>query len=234
MQNIHLSKSFLTEIERKLEQLHDSTQVSEVNINFRMILTSAPCDYIPINILMNCVKLTNEPARGIKNQIVRYWSQQTSDHLLPHHIVGYQQNRILFTLSVFHAVLIERRKFGPVGFQEVYNFNESDLDQSFFQVKNLINYYDSVPWETIHYLVGTIVYGGRITDYWDFRVLKYTLERFLSHEKTQLGSTFQGIEGFSVSDCTDIHELQEKFQTMQIDDYNPDLFGINPTAPSLH
>ncbi len=42
---------------------------------------------------------------------------------------------------MFHSVLIERKKYGSIGFSEVYNFNDSDLDTSLIMVKNLLELY---------------------------------------------------------------------------------------------
>jgi dynein heavy chain, axonemal len=230
LQNINLSVSFLTEIEKHIEILNDVSHLAEVNINFRMILTTSPCDYLPINILLNSQKLTNEPAMGIKSHINRFWGSQNSDIFSFDEHIGRLQNRILVSLSFFHAILIERRKFGAVGFAETYNFNDSDLDQSFTIVKNLISYYDFAPWESIRYLVGRIVYGGRITDFWDFRVLQYTLDRFLTEEKTKEGSSITGIDGFVLPECEDLEQLISTTTKMEIDDLNHELFGINELA----
>ncbi len=37
-----------------------------------------------------------------------------------------------------------------------------------------------IPWESIHFLIGTITYGGRVTDNNDLRLLISTMKRFLS------------------------------------------------------
>ena len=47
---------------------------------------------------------------------------------------------ILFSLVYFHAVLIERRKFGPQGWNRPYPFNTGDLTIS---VNVLYNYLEA-------------------------------------------------------------------------------------------
>ena len=40
-------------------------------------------------------------------------------------------SRLTFALSLFHATIIERCKFGPIGFTQVYLFNDSDIKTAF-------------------------------------------------------------------------------------------------------
>jgi len=74
LQNCHLARSFMPVIEKKLELLNSPDFSSEVNVNFRMFLTSAPVDYLPHTIILNTMKITNEPAQGIKNNMGKIWS----------------------------------------------------------------------------------------------------------------------------------------------------------------
>jgi len=88
--------------------------------------------------------------------------------------------KLVFGLTIFHSVLIERKKYGSIGFSDIYNFNDSDLETSINMVKNLLEFYQDIPWTALTYMIGNIVYGGRVTDQWDSRILIFTLKSFFN------------------------------------------------------
>ena len=109
-----------------------------IHQDFRLFLTSMPCDYFPVSVLQNGIKITNEPPKGIKSNIIGSLTQLTEEK-----ISGCKRDveyrTLLFSVCFFHAVIQERRKFGPLGWNIRYEFNESDFETATTVMKGQLN-----------------------------------------------------------------------------------------------
>lgn len=121
------------------------------------------------------MKLTNEPPKGIKSNILKTYGE-ISPEKLNSCSKSVSWKKLVFSLSFFHAVIQERRKFGPLGWNILYEFNDSDLETSLTILKLLLESNENIPWEAIRYVIGEINYGGRVTDEWDRRCLNEILK----------------------------------------------------------
>lgn len=166
-------------LEKIVAQLSASEADTHTHRDFRLLLSSMPTDQFPVSILQNGVKLTNEPPKGVRANLMRNYAE-ISDTWFESAPKPRIWKKLLFGLCFFHAIVQERKKYGALGWNIKYEFNESDLQVSMELLYMLLQEHSSVPWEALRYLTGEISYGGRVTDEWDRRCLKSILSKYFT------------------------------------------------------
>nr|XP_029540762.1 LOW QUALITY PROTEIN: dynein heavy chain 9, axonemal [Oncorhynchus nerka] len=226
LQNIHLVARWLGSLEKHLEQHGENSHQ-----DFRVFISAEPSGtpeghIIPQGILENSIKITNEPPTGINANLHKALDNFNQDTLE----MCARENEfksILFALCYFHAVVAERRKFGPQGWNRSYPFNTGDLTISINVLYNYLEANSKVPYDDLRYLFGEIMYGGHITDDWDRRLCRTYLEEFIKPEMME-GELYLA-PSFPLPGNMDYNTYHQ-----YIDDTlpaeSPYLYGLHPNA----
>merc|ERR1719399_504356 len=90
--------------------------------------------------------------------------------------------KMLFGLSFFHALILERRKFGPLGWNIPYQFSDPDRSISSAQLKNFLDDFKDIPYDALRYMAAEANYGGRGTDGQDRRTIINLISDFYTPE----------------------------------------------------
>ncbi|KAH0631920.1 hypothetical protein JD844_019823 [Phrynosoma platyrhinos] len=225
LQNCHLATSWMPTLEKICEEV-----IVPENTHVKF---SYPSEKFPVSILQNGIKMTNEPPKGVRANLLRsYLNDPISD---PTFFCSCEKKEIwqklLFGLCFFHALVQERRNFGPLGQiklpEEIcwnipYEFNESDLRISMRQIQMFLNEYEETPFEALTYLTGECNYGGRVTDDKDRRLLLSLLSIVYCKE-------LETEENYRLSPGGEYYIPPYYLRSLPISTH-PDVFGLHENA----
>ncbi|XP_010134250.1 PREDICTED: dynein heavy chain 10, axonemal, partial [Buceros rhinoceros silvestris] len=230
LQNCHLLVRWLVNLEKALEK------ITQPHPDFLLWLTTDPTTGFPIGILQKSLKVVTEPPNGLKlNMRATYFRiPQEALEQCPHPAF----KSLVYVLAFFHAVVQERRKFGKVGWNVPYDFNESD-----FQVcMEILNTYltkafqqndDRIPWNSLKYLIGEVMYGGRAIDSFDRRILTVYMDEYLGDF---IFDTFQEFHfykndkvDYKIPQGTVKDDFVEAIESLPLAN-TPEVFGLHANA----
>lgn len=194
LKNVHLAPTWLSELEKKIHGLNPHP-------NFRLFLTAEFSPKIPSTLIRQSFKLVFEPPDGIKASLVRTYktvlSPSRSDKL------PMERSRLHFLLAWLHAVIIERLRYTPIGWTKVYEFNEADqrcaldlIDEYIDNMGSRNNVdIDKIPWDAFKTILIQNLYGGKIDNEYDSKVLVSLVEKFFTPLSFDSNTPLYNMEG---------------------------------------
>ncbi|XP_049288218.1 dynein heavy chain, cytoplasmic isoform X3 [Anopheles funestus] len=181
LKNVHLAPQWLVQLEKKLHSLQPHS-------GFRLFLTMEINPKVPVNLLRAGRIFVYEPPPGIRANLLRTFSTVPAARMMKQ---PSERARLYFLLSWFHAIVQERLRYVPLGWAKKYEFNESDLrvacdtldtwiDATAMGRTNLPP--EKVPWDALVTLLSQSIYGGKIDNDFDQRLLASFLSKlFTAH-----------------------------------------------------
>ncbi|KPA85080.1 putative dynein heavy chain [Leptomonas pyrrhocoris] len=238
LQNCHLSQTFMPELSTIVASLQPgATNAVEMHPNFRLWLTSMPTDFFPVFVLQSSIKLTNEPPTGLRANMLRCFNELTPQEYdafsdadtIGDEMKGRAFKKLLYGLCFFHSVVLERRKFGPLGWNVRYEWSDTDFHVSKQWLRLFFEEQEAIPWESLEYIIGQINYGGRVTDPQDRGILLTILCNYLSPRILKEGHRFCEEGVYAVPMSGTLAEAQQHIQAMSLVD-EPAVFGMHENA----
>ncbi len=185
LQNCHLLIEWVTELEGHMNSLD-----AEPHKDFRLWLTTEPShSSFPNGVLQSSHRVVVEQASGLRVHM--------QSNLVNIDKSVYERRNccnpavfgpILFCLAFVHSVMQERQKYGKLGWNDVpYNFTQGDfaISQQLLSSHLSKNHIElgnedtkNISWDLLKYLIGDIIYGGRVSDEQDNRILQTYFDEY--------------------------------------------------------
>ncbi|KAM3865367.1 dynein axonemal heavy chain 6 [Diretmus argenteus] len=223
LQNCHLAVSWMLAMEELINTFTDK----DIHEDFRLFLSSMPTKVFPVTVLQNSVKVTNEPPKGLRANIRRAFTDISSASF-EDHTLGQQWRKMVFGICFFHAIVQERKKFGPLGWNICYEFSDSDRECALLNL-NLYCRDGTIPWDALIYITGEITYGGRVTDSWDQRCLRTILKDFFSPQTLESSYTYSPSGIYYAPETDHLEQYKKYIDGLPIRD-DPEIFGMHENA----
>lgn len=170
LKNLHLVVDWVAVLEKEISMLTPDE-------NFRLWLTTEEHSSFPSVLLRQSLKMTFEAPPGLKKNLLRTyesWSPAMIANASP------AEAQILFILAWFHGVVQERRTFTPQGWCLPYEFSAADLRSACDIIAAQCKTAELPDWEALYGLFTDAIYGGRIDNDFDTRILFTFLQAFFN------------------------------------------------------
>lgn len=231
LQNGHLLVDFIKRLEKILEK------IEKPHPDFRLWITTDSTPTFPIGILQKSLKVVTEPPNGLKLNLrsTFFKLRQQSLDSCPHPAF----KPLVYVLAFFHAVVQERRKYDKIGWNIGYDFGESDFTVSMeildtYLTKALTIKENRLPWNSLKYLIGEVMYGGRVIDDFDRRIVQIYMDEYMGDFLFDAFQPFNFYQDEKVSytipsDAENRDDFIANIDLLPLAN-SPEVFGLHPNA----
>uniref|UniRef100_A0A2K6RAQ5 Dynein axonemal heavy chain 1 n=1 Tax=Rhinopithecus roxellana TaxID=61622 RepID=A0A2K6RAQ5_RHIRO len=205
-QNCHLAPSWMPALERLIEHINPD----KVHRDFRLWLTSLPSNKFPVSILQNGSKMTIEPPRGVKANLLKTYSSLGEDFLNSCHKVSLCCCLCACSMGMPWSAV----SLGPWASTSPMNSPTETCASA----------------SVLKYTAGEINYGGRVTDDWDRRCIMNILEDFYNPDVLSPEHSYSASGIYhQIPPTYDLHGYLSYIKSLPLNDM-PEIFGLHDNA----
>ena len=188
--------------------INNNKQVLQnAHTSFRCFLAMEITPKLPSNLLRLGRCLVFEPAPGLRANLARTLSIMPASRM---NKAPAERARLYFLLAWAHAITQERLRYVPLGWSKPYEFNEADLRCGLDTIDTWVDQVamgrvnlppSKLPFAAIYTLLAECVYGGKIDNAFDRRLLDTLLGRLFA--ETSFDADFRLIDSSAAGGETD-------------------------------
>jgi dynein heavy chain 2 len=146
---------------------------------------------------------------------------------------GVAQTQTVFALAWFHAVVQERRTYLPQGWCKFYEFSDGDLKAGLDVLEQLQKQQggsEEAKWEFVHGLYANAIYGGRVDDTHDIKILASYLRNIFNADAISGSRPLGPFQVPSTGDARECFEIANRLP----DEDKPSMFGLPANIERSH
>lgn len=187
-----------------------------------------PSNAFPVPVLQGGLKLTNEPPKGLKANMTRSLTD-IGEERYESCTKPREYKKLVFALAYFHAAILERRKYGAIGWNIPYEWMNSDFNTSELNLMMYLDQQPEVPYNALNYLIAKVNYGGRVTDDKDIRTIRAMLKNLYRSEIMQDGYKLSKLDTYYAPPEGTLQEALNYVASLPLDE-DPEVFGLHTNA----
>jgi dynein heavy chain len=123
-----------------------------INPDYRLWLTTFSSPDFPVPVLQTGIKITNEPPKGLKANMAGTFDN-TGEDMYEACTKPREYKKLFFALAYFHACILERRKYGAIGWNERYDWMNADFECSNMTLQMLLDEQPEVPYQALNIII---------------------------------------------------------------------------------
>ena len=181
--NVRCEVRELTAEEKSLQELvYPEKLAFPIHKRFRLWISAIPVPHFPASFARRSLKVSLELPTNIRPNAIKSFSSIAPRDIADVHTNARDFKRLLFSLTVMHAVINHRESFGPFGWTQPYHFSPNDLQISIRMLAEVARKTatgQQLPLQLLRYLVGDLNYGGKLTNKEDKRILTHQVKTFI-------------------------------------------------------
>ena len=140
-----------------------------------------------------------------------------------------EYKKLVFALAYFHAAILERRKYGAIGWNIPYEWMNSDFNTSELNLRMYLDEQPEIPYTALNYLIAQVNYGGRVTDDKDIRCIKAMLKNLFRSEIMQDGYKLSKLDTYYAPPVGSFADALAYVSQLPLDE-DPEVFGLHTNA----